>query len=184
MHFIQRIEAISKQKTRSEKSESNPIRKGQKSSKKSRNNKMGRLFFDHINGLKLYSCAACDTNLTNKNELISTRFTGATGELNIVTSLKWKYKIVFVCKMSLSAKVEIFCKTTVKTEKKQCWNEWWRRKNCFKVKWSDWVNTKQQEKKEVMKRQNGAALRFVLFCKYYVHVERMVQQTWKYAHEN
>lgn len=41
--------------------------------------KMGRIFLDHINGIKLYSCAACDTNLTNKGELISTRFTGATG---------------------------------------------------------------------------------------------------------
>lgn len=41
---------------------------------------MGRIFLDHINGIKLYSCAACDTNLTNKGELISTRFTGATGK--------------------------------------------------------------------------------------------------------
>jgi len=40
---------------------------------------MGKLFLDHINGTKLYSCASCDTNLTNKGELISTRFTGATG---------------------------------------------------------------------------------------------------------
>ncbi|XP_055296545.1 protein yippee [Sitodiplosis mosellana] len=40
---------------------------------------MGRVFLDHINGTKLYSCASCDTNLTNKSELISTRFTGATG---------------------------------------------------------------------------------------------------------
>lgn len=44
--------------------------------------KMGRIFLDHINGTKLYSCASCDTNLTNKNELISTRFTGATGKIN------------------------------------------------------------------------------------------------------
>lgn len=43
---------------------------------------MGRIFLDHINGTKLYSCASCDTNLTNKNELISTRFTGATGKIN------------------------------------------------------------------------------------------------------
>ncbi|XP_055682285.1 protein yippee [Lutzomyia longipalpis] len=40
---------------------------------------MGRIFLDHIGGTKLYSCASCDTNLTNKSELISTRFTGATG---------------------------------------------------------------------------------------------------------
>lgn len=41
---------------------------------------MGRIFLEHINGVKLYACAACETNLTNKAELISTRFTGATGE--------------------------------------------------------------------------------------------------------
>lgn len=41
---------------------------------------MGKIFLDHINGsVKLYSCASCETNLTNKSELISTRFTGATG---------------------------------------------------------------------------------------------------------
>ncbi|XP_050073545.1 protein yippee [Anopheles maculipalpis] len=40
---------------------------------------MGKIFLEHINGQKLYNCAACETNLTNKRELISTRFTGATG---------------------------------------------------------------------------------------------------------
>lgn len=40
---------------------------------------MGRIFLDHVGGDRLYACAACDTNLTNRDELISTRFTGATG---------------------------------------------------------------------------------------------------------
>ncbi|GAB0097548.1 Protein yippee-like [Sergentomyia squamirostris] len=40
---------------------------------------MGRIFLDHIGGTKLFSCASCDTNLTNREELMSTRFTGATG---------------------------------------------------------------------------------------------------------
>lgn len=40
---------------------------------------MGKIFLEHSGGTRLYSCAACDTNLTNKNELVSTRFTGATG---------------------------------------------------------------------------------------------------------
>ena len=40
---------------------------------------MGRVFLDHIGGSRLYTCANCDTFLTNKTELISTRFTGATG---------------------------------------------------------------------------------------------------------
>jgi len=40
---------------------------------------MGRVYLEHFGGAKLYSCAQCDTFLTNKAELISTRFTGATG---------------------------------------------------------------------------------------------------------
>ncbi|KAL7644495.1 UNVERIFIED_CONTAM: hypothetical protein RMT77_005327 [Armadillidium vulgare] len=40
---------------------------------------MGRIFLEHMGGVKMYSCAQCYTNLTNRKELISTRFTGATG---------------------------------------------------------------------------------------------------------
>ena len=40
---------------------------------------MGRIFLNHIGGTRLFSCARCDTPLTNRAELISTRFTGATG---------------------------------------------------------------------------------------------------------
>lgn len=40
---------------------------------------MGRIFLEHIGGSRMFSCAGCDTILTNRNELISTRFTGATG---------------------------------------------------------------------------------------------------------
>lgn len=40
---------------------------------------MGRIFLEHMGGARLFSCARCDTNLTNRTELISTRFTGATG---------------------------------------------------------------------------------------------------------
>lgn len=40
---------------------------------------MGRIFLEHIGGSRLFSCASCDTILTNRSELISTRFTGATG---------------------------------------------------------------------------------------------------------
>ena len=40
---------------------------------------MGRIYLEHIGGKRLFSCAQCDTFLTNRNELISTRFTGATG---------------------------------------------------------------------------------------------------------
>jgi hypothetical protein len=40
---------------------------------------MGRKFLDHPGGSRIYSCANCDTPLTNRGELVSTRFTGATG---------------------------------------------------------------------------------------------------------
>ena len=40
---------------------------------------MGRIFIEHIGGTRLFSCADCDTVLTNRDELISTRFQGATG---------------------------------------------------------------------------------------------------------
>ncbi len=40
---------------------------------------MGRLFLEHLGGTRLFSCANCDTFLTNRTELVSTRFTGATG---------------------------------------------------------------------------------------------------------
>ncbi|KAI1288456.1 Protein yippee-like 5 [Halotydeus destructor] len=40
---------------------------------------MGRVHREHLGGKKLFSCAHCETFLTNKNEIISTRFTGSTG---------------------------------------------------------------------------------------------------------
>ncbi|XP_042894816.1 protein yippee-like 5 isoform X1 [Parasteatoda tepidariorum] len=40
---------------------------------------MGKLFLRHIGGSRLFLCASCETVLTNRSELISTRFTGATG---------------------------------------------------------------------------------------------------------
>lgn len=40
---------------------------------------MGRVFLEHPGGTRIFSCANCDTALTNRNQLISMRFTGATG---------------------------------------------------------------------------------------------------------
>lgn len=40
---------------------------------------MGRIFLEHLGGHKLFNCGQCNANLTNKSQLISTRFTGATG---------------------------------------------------------------------------------------------------------
>jgi peptide methionine sulfoxide reductase MsrB len=40
---------------------------------------MGRVFLSHLGGARLFVCGTCDAPLTNRNEIISTRFTGATG---------------------------------------------------------------------------------------------------------
>jgi hypothetical protein len=59
---------------------------------------MGRIFLDHIGGSRLFSCASCDTILTNRSELISTRFTGATGRaflFNRVVNLNYRLDILF-----------------------------------------------------------------------------------------
>ena len=40
---------------------------------------MGRIYLEHFGGLRLFSCGNCDAFLTNRDELVSTRFTGSTG---------------------------------------------------------------------------------------------------------
>ncbi|GAV05931.1 hypothetical protein RvY_15984-2 [Ramazzottius varieornatus] len=40
---------------------------------------MGRVFLEHPGGARIFACNHCDTPLTNKKELVSTRFTGSTG---------------------------------------------------------------------------------------------------------
>ena len=40
---------------------------------------MGRIFLHHCGGARLYSCANCDCVLTNRTELVSSRFNGSTG---------------------------------------------------------------------------------------------------------
>jgi len=40
---------------------------------------MGRIFLEHLGGTKLFLCGNCDASLTNREQLISTRFTGSTG---------------------------------------------------------------------------------------------------------
>lgn len=54
---------------------------------------MGVIFLEHIGGSRLFSCASCDTNLTNRSQLVSTRFTGATGRaflFNKVVNLNYR----------------------------------------------------------------------------------------------
>ena len=59
---------------------------------------MGRVYLEHFGGSKLFLCAQCDTFLTNRAELISTRFTGATGRaflFNKVVNLNYRYVALF-----------------------------------------------------------------------------------------
>lgn len=58
-----------------------------------RGKNMGVVFLEHIGGTRLFSCASCDANLTNRTQLISTRFTGATGRaflFNKVVNLNYR----------------------------------------------------------------------------------------------
>lgn len=40
---------------------------------------MGRVFLEHLGGKRIFTCAQCTAPLTNRDQLLSTRFTGATG---------------------------------------------------------------------------------------------------------
>ncbi|XP_067942357.1 protein yippee-like 5 isoform X2 [Watersipora subatra] len=40
---------------------------------------MGRVFLEHMGGTRIFACAQCATALTNRSQLISTRFTGSSG---------------------------------------------------------------------------------------------------------
>ena len=67
---------------------------------------MGRVYLEHFGGSKLFSCAQCDTFLTNKGELISTRFTGATGRaylFNKVVNLNYRYVFFFKSALKCTA---------------------------------------------------------------------------------
>ena len=57
---------------------------------------MGRHYLSHMGGFRLFCCVHCETFLTNRGELISTRFTGATGRaflFNKVVNLNYRYEI-------------------------------------------------------------------------------------------
>jgi len=40
---------------------------------------MGRVFLEHMGGSRIYNCHSCLAYLTNRENLVSMRFTGATG---------------------------------------------------------------------------------------------------------
>ena len=59
-----------------------------------KNSKMGRVYLENFGGARIFSCLKCETFLTNRGELLSTRFTGATGRaflFNKVVNLKYGY---------------------------------------------------------------------------------------------
>lgn len=71
---------------------------------------MGRLYLEHLGGTRIFSCANCDTFLTNRQELISTRFTGATGRaflfnkvhhLNIAYFIELTVNLRYVCSFQI-----------------------------------------------------------------------------------
>jgi hypothetical protein len=54
---------------------------------------MGRVYLENFGGARIFSCLQCGTFLTNRGELISTRFTGATGRAFLfkkVVNLKYR----------------------------------------------------------------------------------------------
>uniref|UniRef100_A0A8D1XNI1 Protein yippee-like n=1 Tax=Sus scrofa TaxID=9823 RepID=A0A8D1XNI1_PIG len=63
---------------------------------------MGRIFLDHIGGTRLFSCANCDTILTNRSELISTRFTGATGRAFLFNKVGGENQLHFLINLQYS----------------------------------------------------------------------------------
>ncbi|MFH4975247.1 hypothetical protein AB6A40_001956 [Gnathostoma spinigerum] len=40
---------------------------------------MGRIFYEHLGGKRIFSCETCETYLSNRHEVMSTNFRGATG---------------------------------------------------------------------------------------------------------
>ena len=67
---------------------------------------MGRIFIQHMGGNRLFSCASCETVLTNRDELISTRYIYAFrhplfishltlpshSHVNLVLKVHWSYR--------------------------------------------------------------------------------------------
>ncbi|XP_044748230.1 protein yippee-like 5 isoform X2 [Coccinella septempunctata] len=74
---------------------------------------MGRIFLEHMGGNRIFACARCDTHLTNRGELISTRFTGATGRaflFNKVVNLTYSENHDRVMLTGRHMVRDVFCK--------------------------------------------------------------------------
>ena len=61
---------------------------------------MGRQHLFHLGGYRIFSCIRCQTFLTNRDELMSTRFTGSTGRaflFNKVVNIHYRYSTLLLC---------------------------------------------------------------------------------------
>ena len=66
---------------------------------------MGRVYLENFGGARIFSCLQCGTFLTNRGELISTRFTGATGRaflFNKVVNLKFRFALTIEILVALT----------------------------------------------------------------------------------
>lgn len=82
---------------------------------------MGRVYLENFGGARIFSCLQCGTFLTNRAELISTRFTGATGRaflFNKVVNLKYSEPSERVMLTGRHWVRDIYCK---KCEEKLGW---------------------------------------------------------------
>jgi len=74
---------------------------------------MGRHYLSHMGGFRLFCCVHCETFLTNRGELISTRFTGATGRaflFNKVVNLNYSERSERVMLTGRHWVRDVFCK--------------------------------------------------------------------------
>ena len=73
---------------------------------------MGRIYLENFGGSKLFTCKSCDSFLTSKEQLLSTRFTGATGRAYLfdkVVNLKQRYTHLFSFTTILNHYLILFC---------------------------------------------------------------------------
>jgi len=74
---------------------------------------MGRHYLSHMGGFRMFCCVHCETFLTNRGELISTRFTGATGRaflFNKVVNLNYSERSERVMLTGRHWVRDVFCK--------------------------------------------------------------------------
>ena len=53
---------------------------------------MGKMFFEHMGGVKVYYCGSCLLNLTNQESLLSRHFHGETGRAFLFKKVSKFYK--------------------------------------------------------------------------------------------